>query len=161
MEYLMTYGQAILIILIAVGALFYLGVFSPSTPSTCQMQAPFVCKDVKVTATSTFNIISIVIGSTGTSEVKYGNIAGEYAITVNGVQSYLITNDGDGNGDGKAENLANGQIVTIEGYDMFYSNLNVGDKYSGTITLSYKKTNSDVTHEVIGQFSGTVEEGTV
>ena len=34
MEYLMTYGWAILVVLIALGALFYLGVFNPKTPST-------------------------------------------------------------------------------------------------------------------------------
>ena len=48
MEFLMTYGWAILVVLIVLSGLFYLGVFSPKTPATCFVEAPFVCSDVKI-----------------------------------------------------------------------------------------------------------------
>jgi len=43
MEYLMTYGWAILIIVIVLGALLYLGVFTPPTPDVCQFAPGFLC----------------------------------------------------------------------------------------------------------------------
>ncbi|MBL7147731.1 MAG: hypothetical protein ISS82_02810 [Nanoarchaeota archaeon] len=129
------------------------------------MQAPFVCKDVKVIiGPGGNNIIYLVMGATGTSEITYDNTA-DKAITINGGEGYMIIDDGDGGGSAgytsPAENLQQGQIVTIISTTLTTFTHEVGDKYSGTITLSYTKTNSDVTHEVIGQFSGTVEEGTV
>ncbi|MCD4666300.1 TIGR03790 family protein [archaeon] len=43
MEYLMTYGWAIIIVLIALATLFYLGVFSPNIPDICIVDSPFTC----------------------------------------------------------------------------------------------------------------------
>ena len=49
MEFLMTYGWAIIIIVIAVAALAYLGVFSgPDAPTVCQVDAPLNCRDMKI-----------------------------------------------------------------------------------------------------------------
>jgi len=70
MEFLMTYGWAILIILIALGVLFYLGVFNPKTPNTCELKAPFVCKDVKFTEDS----VSIVLAGTNIQSGTVDNI---------------------------------------------------------------------------------------
>ena len=39
MEYLMTYGWALLVVMIVLGVLFYMGVFTPSTPSGCSFGA--------------------------------------------------------------------------------------------------------------------------
>src|SRR3989344_478750 len=61
MEFLMTYGWAILIILVVLGVLFYLGVFSPKTPNTCELKAPIQCNDVKVEATKT----TFALGASG------------------------------------------------------------------------------------------------
>src|SRR3989344_60033 len=65
MEYLMTYGWAILVVLIALGALFYLGVFSPKTPNTCTAVAPFTCIDTKVVTGLAGD--QMVIGASGVS----------------------------------------------------------------------------------------------
>ena len=45
MEYLMTYGWAILIIALALGVLYSLGILNPSalTPQVCSLSAPFFC----------------------------------------------------------------------------------------------------------------------
>ena len=52
MEFLMTYGWAILVVIIAIGALAYFGVLNPGkqAPTACTMQAGFFCED--------FNIVS-------------------------------------------------------------------------------------------------------
>jgi hypothetical protein len=54
MEFLMTYGWAILVVLAAIGALAYFGVLSPKNilPSSCTVGAGFGCKDTKATAES-------------------------------------------------------------------------------------------------------------
>src|SRR3989338_2510492 len=46
MEFLLTYGWAILVVLIVLSALFYLGVFETETPEVCFIEAPFICKDM-------------------------------------------------------------------------------------------------------------------
>ena len=54
MEYLITYGWAVLIMLIVIGALFYLGVFSPNNIITaCTFRTPgFTCTAFKLTSNS-------------------------------------------------------------------------------------------------------------
>ncbi len=61
-EYLMTYGWAILIIAVVLAALFELGVFNGSnlSPQACIAQAGFVCKNPVYTA----NGIGIIFGQT-------------------------------------------------------------------------------------------------
>ncbi len=54
MEFLMTYGWAILVVLVAIGALAYFGVLSPSKhlPEACIFQQGIACLDFKVTPTT-------------------------------------------------------------------------------------------------------------
>ncbi len=46
MEYLMTYGWAILIIAIVLGVLYYLGVFSPQVINGCVAQPDYLCQQL-------------------------------------------------------------------------------------------------------------------
>src|SRR3989344_9482734 len=48
MEFLMTYGWAILIILIAIGALYFMGVFSPQISEKCMPKLPFASCGIKL-----------------------------------------------------------------------------------------------------------------
>ncbi|MFH1210862.1 MAG: hypothetical protein V1645_03015 [archaeon] len=52
MEFLMTYGWAILVVLVAIGALAYFGVLNPSRflPSSCTIAPGIGCDEHKVTA---------------------------------------------------------------------------------------------------------------
>src|SRR3989338_6758885 len=84
MEFLMTYGWAILIILIAIGALWLLGVFSPSTPSNCQVEAPFSCGDSFIGETGVMlqlavssSVSSASIGSISINGEECPNVIGE------------------------------------------------------------------------------------
>ncbi|MEM3781390.1 MAG: hypothetical protein QXT43_00305 [Candidatus Micrarchaeaceae archaeon] len=60
MEYLMTYGWAILIIAVVLGALFSLGVFSSSSflGTACIPQSGFLCSN----PTATSGLLSVTIG---------------------------------------------------------------------------------------------------
>jgi len=48
MEFLMTYGWAILIILVAIGALYFMGVFSPQVSEKCVPKLPFAECNLKL-----------------------------------------------------------------------------------------------------------------
>ena len=54
MEFLMTYGWAILVVLVVIGALSYFGVLSPSTllPEKCTFPVSVSCSDHQVTAST-------------------------------------------------------------------------------------------------------------
>jgi uncharacterized protein (UPF0333 family) len=55
MEFLMTYGWAILVVLVVIGALAYFGILNPDTllPEKCQIQMGLYCKDHLVTTDGT------------------------------------------------------------------------------------------------------------
>ncbi len=61
MEFLMTYGWAILVVLIAISALAYFGVLNPSRflPESCTLVPGMSCVDFK--ADSTTNLTTLVI----------------------------------------------------------------------------------------------------
>src|SRR3989338_3584712 len=52
MEFLMTYGWAILVVLVAIGALAYFGVLNPSRflPSSCTITPGIACTEHKATS---------------------------------------------------------------------------------------------------------------
>jgi hypothetical protein len=56
MEFLLTYGWAILVVIVAVGALAYFGVLSPekSLPNSCEIGAPFSCFDAEAVNDAVF-----------------------------------------------------------------------------------------------------------
>ncbi len=59
MEFMMTYGWALLVVLIAIGALAFFGVLNPSgfLPNTCTLAPGFSCSDFKVSAATGYSII--------------------------------------------------------------------------------------------------------
>ena len=59
MEFLMTYGWAILAAIIAIAVLAYFGVFNPGryTSEMCQVSAPFTCDDNSVASADGVDII--------------------------------------------------------------------------------------------------------
>ncbi|HOI19115.1 MAG TPA: hypothetical protein PLX15_04610 [Candidatus Woesearchaeota archaeon] len=67
MEFLMTYGWAILIILVAIAALAYFGVLNPAryVADSCTLSLPFVCKDFSVRSTG----IQLVIFNGGVDPI--------------------------------------------------------------------------------------------
>ncbi len=99
MEYLMTYGWAILIIAIVLGALFSLGVFSGSSfvGTTCIAAAGYTCSSVSFfsgtfnavvgqatgTSWSTANIVFIVGGGTPPSINSGNTVTGSGCVSSN------------------------------------------------------------------------------
>lgn len=140
MEYLMTYGWAILIILIALGALFYLGIFKPKTGNTCMGAAPASCSDVKLVPGQ----LTLVLGAGGVSSATITNVhlSTPVAVDVTPAAPDNVVTDGL-----TAKTFAFAGITAAD----------LNKKFSGTAAISYMLEGSTMTHTTTVQFSGTVE----
>ena len=96
LEFIMTYGWAILVVLVAIGALAYFGVLSPDRflPAKCTLQAGLACLDHKATATTLELVIQNSLGFDITVDnVKAGKCTptGSKGAVANGAQLKLTT----------------------------------------------------------------------
>ncbi|MBU1203524.1 MAG: hypothetical protein KKG60_00465 [Nanoarchaeota archaeon] len=136
MEYLMTYGWAILIVLIALGALFYLGVFKPRTSNACIAAAPLMCTDVKLDSAGTFTVVAGAVGSSATMST----------ITLTSPASITMT-----------PNTALGSNPAAITTTFTHANIKKDAKFAGTAKITYIMEGSTITHDSTIQFSGVVE----
>ncbi len=78
MEFLMTYGWAILVVLVVIGALTYFGVLNPGTfmPSRCTTgEIWLTCPDFQFnSATAPSGSIDLTLQNTGQSDIQITNI---------------------------------------------------------------------------------------
>jgi hypothetical protein len=146
MEYLMTYGWAILVVLIALGALFALGVFNPETANTCSGGGPIVCSDVQARVSD--SSVEFVMGATGTSSAT-GPAAGSLVLSVAGA-SVTCTLPG-----------AAPDVPTVAGNTLVYTCPvgagDIGESFGGSATITYRLQGSSLDHTVEVTYSGTVE----
>jgi len=140
MEYLMTYGWAILIIAVVLGALFSLGVFSGASllGTTCIASSGYLCSGL--TYTHSNNQITATIGQ-NTGATYYG-VAVEYApqgaATTNGIPTsngFTSISSLSGN------TLLSGQTVSISLQASSANTVSVGTTTAGSLWLAYS-TNS-------------------
>ncbi|MBI2575400.1 hypothetical protein HYV82_05955 [Candidatus Woesearchaeota archaeon] len=91
MEFLMTYGWAILVVLVVIGALAYFGVLSPDTllPEKCTLPILLNCKDHKVTDTSVTDTIMLsILNGAGRDMRIYGiNLTSDAISSTGGICS--------------------------------------------------------------------------
>ena len=122
MEFLMTYGWAILAAVIVIGVLAYFGVFSPKTyvPNQCTLSAPLGCN-------------AGIAGPTGvTLEIRNG--AGE---SLN-VASVGVSGCGTEDNGGVGWTVADTDLQTV----IVPCTLTAGEKFQGDITVTYTKSGS-------------------
>ena len=134
LEFLMTYGWAILVVLVAVGALAYFGVLSPDKflPAKCTLQAGLGCIDHKATATGVTVVIQNSLGFDLSS---------------------VVVNAGDCGSDSLSKpTLANGD----KGKYIILCNLS-GSKYNEQLNVSYTVTDTGLTHNNVGQITTRIE----
>ncbi|MDE1768908.1 MAG: hypothetical protein KGH62_06120, partial [Candidatus Micrarchaeota archaeon] len=74
MEYLMTYGWAILVIAVVIGALYQLGVFNSGTlgGSSCLATSGFLCQNPII---NTSGYLGVTFGQIGTSSITITAVA--------------------------------------------------------------------------------------
>lgn len=138
MEFLMTYGWAILVVLVAIGALAYFGVLNPSKflPSSCTIAPGIGCDDFKVTNTGVQLLLRNGLGDdlTGVTIAISG-------CTTSGAAAW---NDGDVLGGASGTTLvcaANGAA---------------GAKFKEDVVITYTGS-STIVHTVTGSLTTKVE----
>jgi hypothetical protein len=159
MEYLMTYGWAILIIAVVLGALFQLGVFGGGNliGSSCIAAPGFYCQNAAIRNTATANGLAFVFGQN--LGISIYNIAMACAATSNsqGYPSGAAFNDIGTNGGWlptlgtQGTSLASGATLSIGGGGVTANNIPcignngkpvgfgspVGTSFTGYIWMNY------------------------
>src|SRR3989344_4486027 len=138
MEFLMTYGWAIIVVLVILSALYFLGVFSPKSVNICSVESPFVCNDFFVNNTE----VTYLVGAKGIS---------------NGIVTDIKINEqsciNDLNGTIQNENIVSDQITKVSCIGII---LNPNEKISSEIIIDYTRT-GDLPHTIRGSGSGVNE----
>lgn len=96
MEFLMTYGWAIMVVMIILGSLYAMGVFSPSVPNSCKIDSPFNCVDVKaerVGGVITFAMSSSAVETVDSFTIKNGQTVCQPNPDFAGIKSALEKSD--------------------------------------------------------------------
>jgi hypothetical protein len=146
MEFLMTYGWAILVVLAAIGALAYFGVLSPDKflPSKCSMTPGIDCSEFKISPTDITFAFRNGIGQTLIiTQIDVSQQGG-------GICSWQISNG----------TFPNGEIRTFKASDSGVSCTNgaVGDRYRGDIIVHYyQKGFQDIPKTTDGSVVGKVQ----
>lgn len=135
----MTYGWAILVVIIAVSGLAYYNFFSASKyfPEECELSPKIICKNWKIST----NTITLIIRN------EYGETINPFNITVLSNQgcntAFAAATNGLSDGEEEKITLNCAQLITNENYE---ANLN----------MSYKGT-AGTTHSTIGKLRGKRE----
>jgi hypothetical protein len=142
MEFIMTYGWAILVVLAAIGALAYFGVLNPSRvlPSSCTIAPGIGCDDFKV--------------GTDTVQLVLRNGMGDDLSAVT-VATAGCTADSNANGD---DTWSDGSVIGGSGGVTLTSCSNgaLGARFKQDVTVTYTSS-AGVTHTVTGLVTSKVE----
>ena len=131
MEFLMTYGWAVLVVLAAIGALAYFGVLSPDRflPEKCTFQAGIACLDFRYSGTA----IEMVIQNGGGFDMT------NVSVGVNGTGC-------SGTDSTSAPTLTNGEKGT---YSVTCSP--TSGKFKGDVTFGYTNQETGMAHSKVGE----------
>jgi len=138
MEFLMTYGWAILVVLVAIGALAYFGVLNPAQflPSSCTITSGLGCDDFKVTG-----------GDTQTAEVILRNGFGQD-------MSGVVVAIGTCGTDNDPALIKNGDAVP---YSLTCSGLTAGSRFQEDLNVTYTLGTSSLSHTAQGTITTKIE----
>ncbi|MFH1587222.1 MAG: hypothetical protein ABID38_05160 [Candidatus Diapherotrites archaeon] len=141
LEYLMTYGWALIVIIIVVAALFAFGIFNPPAAARCAGLDKLLYKDHAVSAAG--DTITIAFGNGAGSTIDVTGVAygGDFA---GGADASTITNIGSG---------GNFSVNNSDALDTAFTAAVTGT-YNGTITITYT-TDSGIIHIETTTCSGT------
>lgn len=148
MEFLMTYGWAILVVLAAIAALAYFGVLSPGNllPQKCEFSSGTDCVETP-SAVRTANTITVaLVNSNGFDMLVGGSIgtAGDY--TCNNAVTFA-----DYDADGTWEN-GEAAVVTFSCTAL----PDAGERYRTDLSFNYSSSSSGMEHRATGTVAGKV-----
>ena len=136
MEFLMTYGWAILVVLAAIAALAYFGVLSPEKflPEKCILQPGIACVSHKVEPAQVTLVISNGLGRTMIiNSIAVGSCSGTFTQEMlSGTDHTFVIGGSCSNGIAK-------------------------DKFKGDITMSYTEKDTNLTKTAYGNLNTKIE----
>ncbi len=143
MEFLTTYGWAILILIIVVVALANLGIFrAPQTPNTCTVRAPFACIDV-IVDTGVSPIVGLPLLWPSNATIRANNVAtlgvGNFVNTAGGCSNAVLVGTFNGNGDniiGLTCPVGVASDKAIGSFDLTYTLIGGGGPHTTTVSFS-------------------------
>ena len=132
-EFLMTYGWAILAAIIAIGVLAYFGVFSPGkfTPTATILNPPLYANNQLIKSTG----VTIEIKNNGGEDLSLGNVTIAGCGTVNSGAALV------------AGGITSVNIPCV---------LVAGNAFKGDVTVSYTKAGSSLASQSTGTVAGKV-----
>lgn len=146
LEFLMTYGWAILVVLVSIGALAYFGVLSPEKflPAKCTLQSGITCLDHKAVGSGTFAGLTVFIQN------SLGNDIDTLVVGAGGCGNYPGT---AGSTSTKGQILSNGDQANI----FIPCNFISTSKYSGQLNVSYRNVDTTISHNNVGSIVTRIE----
>jgi hypothetical protein len=155
MEYLLTYGLAILAVVLIISALIYFDVLNPKQflPKRCQLQDPLQCAGAQVKSDGTINIAAIN-GQSGRIEVTDGEATIEETdetVSLTNILGDRVVNSCGQNG-GPNHQFTIGEDFVASGLDNY-----VGEKVTLNVEISYIDADTGFTHDAKGKIVATVE----
>jgi len=148
MEFLITYGWAIIIMLSVIAILFYLGVFNPKTiaPASCVFPAGFACQGYKIETGGGMNgVLSLVLVQNTGHTLRITEIA---------------CTDGDPSYSTVDERIYDGGrlTMTVTCHKQDGSTPNAGEYFKGNVYLAYVDEDTNIEHRAVGEIAYRVEE---
>jgi len=158
MEYLMTYGWAILVIIIVIAVLFYIGVLNPKniTPTSCTFPPGISCMSYKFTASSATPMTLTLGQATGHRIMVTGHNCTQQALTAAPTVNAVTVNISNGE---FAQVAATMSVYNSAGTALAANAYNVGDTIKMTcwITYNYTDVSPAETHVAIGNINARAE----
>ena len=149
MEFLLTYGWAVLIMLIILAVLFYLGVFSPqnAAPNFCILPSGFSCNNYAIGDGGT---LLLDIGQATGKNIRISRVACDASDT----PSHWVTIDA---------RIKTGRHYNFSGvtcYNADNSTPEAGEYYRGTIFIEYTEEETGIAHKIRGEIAYRIEQTT-
>lgn len=149
MEFMMTYGWAVLVMVGVISVLFYLGVMNPreQAPNLCTMPASFNCYGFKVSSNGTDYTGRLTLDLTQAT----GHTVNVTEIACDAREDPSFTTIGTRIYNGDHESM------TVTCYKSSGASPDVGEYYKGDLHVRYLDENTGVTHRIVGSITYRVE----
>lgn len=145
-EFISTYGWALMVLLIMMGSLVYFGLFRPSAPTRCMISPEFGCLDYKVTKTD----LSLRVKNNMNSPVNISNLN---ASTISQQGAFCTGFSAT------PSSIVKPEESSIIKCSIALTNLAVGEKYKLKFSFDYQKLETGIvfTKKVEGEMYAVLQ----
>ena len=152
MEFMLTYGWAITVVVVAIAALAYFGVLDMGNfaPSMCTLPQGLSCVDHRVYEQGITNRLEMNIKNNLGAPIHITAVDIEVFNDKNSIQDIALNN-------GKATQSPN-NVLVMDLTDVAHggSKISPGAEYDFDFTITYTNTDSNLPHTVMGHVTGKV-----